>query len=413
MALSLVPTLTLIALALDESNGSVAKTELQRVADIASIAGGLRAANSVTGVPSLCSSAKYASSCAETNAAADSAEVNAVTGAATRVWSDTTLTLTDNMITAAIVPGVKKASDVAVKVTVSRSLPSIFAYPVDGGATYKVSATAISEVVAGTTTTGPQPCLVSLTGNITFTSGNLDLNGGCSLRSDAAVSLNGTINATAIYAASTISGNANNVPEYPNDGQIPDVYATNTAVQAAFSDLTTQTSRTFTGGGNGATISPGTYASISITGMNTTTMSPGLYVVTGNFSASGSNVNVSGTGVTIVVGGHVNISGTNFQVSAPGKSATNGAIPGVLLADNGTSGGTIGGSNAFTYSGIVYFPNSNLTFTGTTNASGNCLEVIAGSITVNGNENFVGSGCSSLGATTFGSVGTATASLVE
>ncbi len=409
----------LIALGLDESQGVIAKIQLQRIADIASMAGGLRGASTATGVPSLCASVSHALYCADTSAAADSAEVNGVQGATTRSWNDATFTLTDNMVTAAIISGVKTASDPAIKVTVSRSLPSIFAYPVDGQANYIVSATAASEIFTSpsTATTGTQPCMTSLTGNVTFSSGVLDLNGGCSLRSNAAVTLNGTINALSIYAATTISGYANNVPEHPNAGQIPDPYATNTAIQTAFSDLTTQPTKTYIGAN---TISPGTYPSIAITCSNcNTTMSPGLYVVEGNFSITGANSNVSGSGVTIVVGGTVNIAGTqgsNLNVSAPGTSATNGAIPGVLLAGNGTSGVTIGGSNAFTYSGVLYFPNSNMTFTGTTNASNSCLEVLAGSITVNGNENFVSSNCSNLGATSFGSVpvpGASTASLVE
>jgi hypothetical protein len=188
-------------------------------------------------------------------------------------------------------------------------------------------------------------------------------------------------------------------------------------VASAFSDLTTQTTKTFTGGGNGATISPGTYSSINITGMNSTKMSPGLYVVTGNFSVTGSNANVTGTGVTIVVGGTVNISGTggsNFDVSAPGTSPTGGAISGVLIADNGTSGGTIGSSNSATISGVVYFPNSNFTINGTTNG-GNCLELLAGSININATTVSInGNNCSSsLGATAFGSIAVSTASLVE
>jgi hypothetical protein len=417
VALTLTPTLMLIALGLDEAQGSFTKIELQRVADISSYAGGLRAASTATGVPASCAAAKYALSCAQTNAAADLAETNAVTGTSSRSWSDATLTLSDNMVQAAVVPGIRSAKDVAVTVTVSRSLPSILAYPVDGEANYTVSATATSEVVPSTTTTGPQPCLASLSGNVTFSGGNLDLNGGCSLRSNAAVSLIGTLNATAIYAATTISGYANHVTEYTNAGQIGDPYASNSAIQAAFNQLTTQTSKSFSGGGNGATISPGIYSSINISGSNGTTMSPGLYIVTGNFSVTGSNANVSGSGVTIVVGGTVNIAGSggsNFNVSAPGTSASNGAIPGILLADNGTSGGTIGSSNAAAISGAIYFPNSTFTLNGTTNAQNSCLEVIAGSITVNGNESFAGSNCSSLGAASFGSMpGAASVALVQ
>ncbi|MBW4022438.1 MAG: hypothetical protein HIU92_04735 [Proteobacteria bacterium] len=415
VALSLIPTLMLLAVALDEGEGSLSKIELQRTADIAAIAGGLRAASSASGVPPSCASMTHALACAQTNAAADAAEVNVPAGAGTRSWTDSAETLSDNLIQAAIVPGVQKASDTAVKVSVSRPLPAILGFAVDGGSSFLVKATATAEVVPGGTS-GTQPCMTALDGSGSGVTTNLDISisgnanltmNGCSLRSDGRIALSGNVNlvAAGIYAGSTISssGNANMTgTQYPDSGQISDPYASDTQLQNAFSKLTTQTTNSFSGGGSP---SPGTYSTMNIT--SNTTLAPGLYVVTGNFSV-GANSAVNGSGVTIIAGGSVSISGNaNFNVTAPGTSAAGGAIPGVLLADNGTSGGSISGNASSAVSGVIYFPNSTLTFSGNgaTNGQSNCLEVIAGSVSISGNTN-MGGNCSQLGALSFGSVQT-------
>lgn len=416
VALSLLPTLMLIAVALDEGEGSLAGIELQRDADIAAMAGGFRAAGTAMGVPLSCSGASHALACAQANAAADAAELNAATGASMRSWTDTAESLRDNMIQAAIVAGIKSASDTAVKVSVSRSIPAVLGFAVDGGSSFTVTKTAIAEIVPGGTS-GTQPCMTALNGygsGVTTQldvslSGNANLTmNGCSLRSDGSIALSGNVNlvATGIYAGSTISTSGNAYitgTQYPNDGQIADPYAGDTQLTSAFSQLTVQTTNTFSGGGSAT---PGTYSSMSIT--QNTTLAPGLYVVTGNFSVSG-NAAVSGSGVTIITGGSVSISSSsNFNVTAPGTNPTGRAIPGILLADNGTAGGSISGNASSAISGVIYFPNSQLTFSGNgaTNGQSNCLEVIAGSIAISGNTN-MGGNCSQFGGRSFGSVSTA------
>jgi hypothetical protein len=233
-----------------------------------------------------------------------------------------------------------------------------------------------------------------------MTGGNLNLNptGGptaCSLRSNGGVLLSGNVNAYAIYAGGSITGSAN-ATKHANDGTVADPYASNASIQAAFNQLTTQTTKTASGG----TLQPGTYASLNLT--SNTTLQPGLYVVTGNLSV-GTNTNVSGTGVSLVVGGTVSLtgSGSNFNVTAPGTSPTGGGISGLLLADNSTNGVTFGYSAAVT--GVVYVPNGPVVFSGNGGGNGSCFEVIAKTVSVNANVSFGGS-CSSLGATSFGSV---------
>ncbi|MCB8875906.1 pilus assembly protein TadG-related protein [Acidisoma silvae] len=415
VALILTPTLLIIALGLDEAQLSLTQIELQRAADISAYAGGLRAASSATGVPSSCASASNKLDCAYANAAADLAEVATAPSTSARSWSDTSLTLTDNLITAAVVKGIKNTSDVAVSVTLTKSLPALFAYPVNGKLTYTASNTAIAEVVAGTAS-GAQPCLVSLTNDITL-SGNFNLTlNDCSMRSNNAIAMsgNGDVVASGIYADKTIttSGNVNiNGTEYPNDGQISDPYASDSALygsSGAFTKLATATGSAFSGGGS---LSPGTYSSLTIT--SNLTLAAGLYLVTGGITVSGNSA-INGTGVTIVSGGAIQMSGNiNFNVTAP-TSNVSGGIPGILIADNGTGGESVSGNYSASTSGVIYLPNSGYTESGNggVNAQSSCMELIAAEVTISGNANLDGD-CNN-GALSFGSVpAVPTVSLVQ
>src|ERR1035437_10046030 len=101
-----------LALGVEVSFWSLNKVELQRIADVAAWAGAKQYAAS--------SNAQSA-----TNTAANLAEINGVSGTATRTWNATTLTTTDNLITAQVVvtgSGLKSAADPIVKVTVKRNI---------------------------------------------------------------------------------------------------------------------------------------------------------------------------------------------------------------------------------------------------------------------------------------------------
>jgi Zn-dependent protease with chaperone function len=57
-----------------------------------------------------------------TGAAADLAEINGASGASSRIWDASTLSLTDNRIIAQVIVGVQDSTSKAIKVTVSRSI---------------------------------------------------------------------------------------------------------------------------------------------------------------------------------------------------------------------------------------------------------------------------------------------------
>jgi hypothetical protein len=69
----------------------------------------------------------------------------------------------------------------------------------------------------------------------------------------------------------------------------------------------------------------------------------------------------------------------------------------VVLTGNGTQ--TIGGTNSTMITGVIYFPNALVYFSGTstTNTSDGCLQIWAASVTLQGNPE-VAPSCRSLGA---------------
>jgi hypothetical protein len=146
------------------------------------------------------------------------------------------------------------------------------------------------------------------------------------------------------------------------------------------------------------TISPGTYGSISISGVaaNSLVFSPGLYIfddsgglsIPGNAMigcGSGCGSGTSGqTGVTMYFTNNATITTTgtpDIQLTA-GTSQ----YPGVLFYQdpNDPSSPTIGGDNSSYFTGALYFPTQNLTFYGN-NSSYSVGMVVAESFSLSGN----------------------------
>jgi Flp pilus assembly protein TadG len=413
-----------VGIGVEVSRWSVAKMELQGIADAAAIAGALnyQQANDPQKA---------------TIAAAYVAQINGIAGMANPVWNATTKTLTDNLITAQIVAGPRNTNDVAVQVSVSRSLPLYLAGVFTSASAQTVSATAVAEIVQ--TSSGPPACLLALkgdvngvtippditiSGHVTITASN------CALRSDASVSINGnvTITAAGIIAAGTVgvSGGSADIeaPITQNAGQIPDPFANNTALQSALNQVAQTSGRAIncsgkscTGPGvscsNGTcTIQPGSYSAINASGQVTLVMSPGLYLVNGPVSFSG-QTGLRANGVTIVSTGAGSFSGGSAQqlTAATTASASNGAIPGIVFAS--LSNASFSGNSSLPFSGAIYLPNGALSISGTaTDGSSGCAEVVAQTITLTGNAAF-STNCSSYGLPVINSLQTTTTALVR
>ena len=158
---------------------------------------------------------------------------------------------------------------------------------------------------------------------------------------------------------------------------------------------------THTGGtkyvGN-TTIYPGTYCgglSLGVGGTNGNfTMSPGLYIVTGGMTVSGSVV--SGSGVTIFLTqgggssyGPLSVNQSELYISAP-KATGGGAVPSVLIfADrNWTTGAAavaFSGSE-FQGDGVIYLPETAMLVQGSELYASNYLGIVADSASMSGSE---------------------------
>jgi hypothetical protein len=135
------------------------------------------------------------------------------------------------------------------------------------------------------------------------------------------------------------------------------------------------------------------------------TFPPGLYVINGGGMSIAGGATVSGSGVTFYItgdntpggswksyGGVTINSAANVNLSAPSNCAGSGSggINGMLffqdrsIKGTSTNGSIINGSATSTFDGALYFPTTNLTYSGTSSASGYTY-LISDTLTINGN----------------------------
>ncbi len=148
-------------------------------------------------------------------------------------------------------------------------------------------------------------------------------------------------------------------------------------------------------------------------------LAPGTYWVTGNLTVQSTGVlkcslcnNVKGTGVTVIlvaqsgeIGSLSMASNATIALNAP----STGRFSGLLLAQdaNGLPAGTTYSSSSSTIAGapggavlngLVYFPNSSITFLGNPSATGpRCLLLVVKTLTVSGTSSLDTGGCASAG----------------
>jgi Flp pilus assembly protein TadG len=403
-----------LGLGIEVSRWSVAKLELQRIADAAALAGAFDYQHQATKVPKTAAMA-----------AANFAWYNGVTGIATPTWTAATNLLTDNQITVQIIAGLRTASDTAMQVTVSRLVPLYLAGIFTSVGTQTVTATAVAELV--TATGGALACVLALQGDATGITTTQDIilkdgvqvnTNGCALRSDAAVNLTGgaTVVGDVIAAGQvSVSNGASITSPYvatPNAGQIPDPFASDTTLQNALNAAAAASgsAENCSSGGGHCTISPGNFTGIAVSNGATLTLTPGLYTVNGPVDFAGGTVNVQAGGVSIVTSGQVTISNgvtvNGFLAATPGSAgAAAGAIPGVLLATSATNpsgsyAAIFAGGASFAFAGVMYVPNGTVSISnGVSTTTPGCAEVVAGDVNMAGGATFASSSC----AGTFGS----------
>jgi hypothetical protein len=117
----------------------------------------------------------------------------------------------------------------------------------------------------------------------------------------------------------------------------------------------------------GPSVAGGTvcYNALTNTGSGSLTLNPGIYVINGSFSNTGSGT-ISGSGVTIYLGppnGALTLTGSGaMNVTAP----TSGPYDGILFYEDpsDTNSMKITGSGSSDLEGIFYAPSATLTLTG-------------------------------------------------
>jgi Flp pilus assembly protein TadG len=310
----------------------------------------------------------------------------------------------------------------AVEVIVSRPQPLQLA-----GMFMQAAPTLQARAVATVHPNGSGCVLALDRGNVTdlADNGNTTLNlNNCNLYvnspSHAALTLTGqaTINASAAYISGnyTTSGQASlNTTNGTFTGAAPanDPYADVPIPSYSGCDqknysLTGNKSQTFIPGSSGVMVFCN---GLSVSGGSSVTLQPGTYVIDGGgFSISG-NSSISGSGVTIIL---TSSSGSNYATASISGGAdvnltapTSGTLAGLAFFQdrNAPQSGTdsFTGGTTQNITGALYFPNQGVTFNGGTNTGGaTCTQLVALTITFNGNAGF-NNNCQGKGVRAIGS----------
>lgn len=128
-------------------------------------------------------------------------------------------------------------------------------------------------------------------------------------------------------------------------------------------------------------LSPGCYNGLTVSGSGNLTLEPGLYIINGSISFSGSRI-VSGTGVTFYTTGTTDVSGSRvLMLSAP----TSGTYNGLLLFQSRSDfrAMSFSGSTGSDVRGIIYAPKAALTYSGSPGAIF-YTDLVVDSVTITG-----------------------------
>lgn len=237
-------------------------------------------------------------------------------------------------------------------------------------------------------------------------SGTANVNAGCGVASNSSSSqsvyIGGNATLTAdpaqAYGDIYIGGSGTlitNSPVDPFAQRLADPYA-NLPVPPASACTMTNASI-----GNNVTLSPGRYCGgLTLKGSNIT-LSPGTYIIDAGNLTSNAGASFSGTGVTFIltatnpsqIGGVKMNGNTTATLVSPHNG---GPYDGILFYQDRAASSTISGNsgvNSFlggatlNLSGVIYFPQQEVDFTGGASAAPACLQIVARKVTFLGSSN--------------------------
>jgi hypothetical protein len=408
--IALVPLIGVVALGAEAGSWYVIKQHAQNAADAAAYSGGLTLACSISGSLNCDTAQNYRYRGKEFAAknsfcnAGDSSYPGST--CANSLPTGTSKTVQIDQGTFAANVWTSSATGNFVRAAVGQQQPAYLA-AVLGLSTVNIGAQAIAKIETPNKPLcalglGPSSDALTIGGSSTIT-GN-----GCGMMSDNTVKYNSTPTFSGSgWAVDSVSGcNASaghcelSVPY--NYNMLP---ATNPLQVLNTESFNTRTSPVTTpcgGGGNvdnGKTCSltpnsaGGVYSGLTVNSGGTLNLAPGTYFF---YNATISlNGTVNGTGVTLVLLGttsNLTINSGTVNLSAPATNTFSPDLNGVLIDDQAQNVNpnkisvSISGNGTSTLGGAMYFPNANVTYGGTAqNTNTTCAEMIANTLTINGN----------------------------
>lgn len=169
-----------------------------------------------------------------------------------------------------------------------------------------------------------------------------------------------------------------------------------TVVNTTYSNVVT------TGGSDAGSVVPGTYTDIFVS--CDTSFAPGVYIIDGGGIDITAQYEVTGNSVMFVLknGAYIKIRGGSDDINLTAIQASDliargvpeaqaNDLAGMLVFEDRTSEGTshndINGNVSTVLNGTLYFPVSNVTFSGTATVTSQCLMIAANTITLEGTTN--------------------------
>ncbi|MBR0712154.1 pilus assembly protein TadG-related protein [Bradyrhizobium liaoningense] len=420
--IALVPLIGFIALGAEAGSWYVTKQNAQNAADAAAYSGGLSVACSLNSITdSDCDRSQdyiyrgkqMAAQNKFCNSSGDPVYPGSNCGTA---QANTTQTVLIDRGTYSAGTWTSSASGMHVLATVAQQQPGYLAQ-ILGMSSVTIRSSAVVEIQ------NPKPiCAFGLgPGNDALTiGGSSAITGtGCAMMSNTNVKYNGTASfsgsgwavnavdgckASSGHCALTGAGYNYNTLTAKNPLSVLDSKSFNSTTGPVLTACNAQGKVT---NGNTCNLTPnagsGVYGNLTVNSGGTLNLAAGTYFfynATINFGGT-----VTGTDVTLVLLGdssNLTISGGTVNLSAPTTNSYDSDLNGILIDDqaNNTNANkiavNIGGSNTSTLGGAMYFPHANVSYGGTAqSANTQCTEVIAASLTINGNTYLSSSGCTS------------------
>ncbi len=227
-------------------------------------------------------------------------------------------------------------------------------------------------------------------------SSSIDMNCGLQSNGNFDATSSDSINAGALSAVGYVTeGNRISADTKINTGVVPetDPYA------SLISDPNETCANTASVSGTGNVLYPGCYKGISINSKATVTLTPGTYYIGANGFKVAGQATVIGKGVTLVftntdstfnsskIGTFDAMGTSNVQITAP----ETGTYKGILMHQDSRTPLSnanrlfVTGDNNSEFEGTIYAPSNQVTFSGNSKMTTDCLQIVAQYITFTGN----------------------------